>query len=491
MSGSAATAVANAMALTGSVWVPQSALKFVPSPADKDIVLYNGFVTIRKAAMMETELAENMMRILKCAHQITIDATLIDSYIDEFEEKKNEGRKLHIHQRDAVHMVVNQPFSIFTGGPGTGKTTTLSAIAYVLRKIFPLYRIVYTAPTGKAARRIAESTGENATTLHKKLGLGYGNRPERFFEEVIFIDESSMADLELASTLFQALMVGQKVVLVGDVDQLPSVGIGAVLRDAIASGCIPCTMLTKTFRQDNSSTLFENIQNFREGTLNLIEGSDFKPIRLAPETGMNDIAITLRETYLQAVEKYGLENVVMLIPYRRYNTSVISADFMSSFIQGKINPEKTGYAHEKENHTRFFKKGDYVMQLENRKECANGEVGIVTDVTPSGVLCEFNGESVFYEGKNLEQLALAYAMSIHKSQGSEYPCVIMCLLNKHKTMLNRNLLYTGVTRAKKECILFYQDEAIETAVKTKADQERFSFLAEKLKMLDIQYRVSA
>ena len=226
--------------------------------------------------------------------------------------------KLHEHQVDGVIMVVNNNFSVLTGGPGTGKTTVLSAITYVLRKLNDKVKIVFTAPTGKAARRISESTGENASTLHKKLGIGYQETEgEPFYEDVLFIDESSMNDTSLTATLSKAMMNGRKIVFIGDVNQLPSVGNGAVLRDLIASNVVPVTMLTHTFRQDNSSCLYANICNVREGKPVFKDGKDFHPMLLDENCTEQEAMKTLQNIYAKEIEKYGKENVVVLLPYRK------------------------------------------------------------------------------------------------------------------------------------------------------------------------------
>ncbi len=471
---------------TGSVWLKDSDVKDKVDLHQPNLLHYKGFTTIDKVGDMESRVAENIMRLKWLNTRLDVSDAIINSYIEEFEQTENEGRQLHYKQKDGVRMAVRESICVLTGGPGTGKTTVLSCMVYVLRKLQSDNRVVFTAPTGKAANRIKESTGENATTTHKKLGLGRGNKPETFWEDTFIMDESSMADLVLADALFKAIPLGKKLILVGDEEQLPSVGIGAVLRDIIASGVIECTMLTKTFRQDDSSTLFQNIKNIKEGLVELVEGSDFHPIELSQEISLNDIAITLRNNYIEMVEKYGIDDVCLLVPYRQ-SRQTISSDVMSPFIQKAVNKNTVGYKSRKF----FFSKDDRVMQLENRTECANGDIGIVLEANETGVIVDFFGTQVHYEtAEELETLALAYSMTIHKSQGSEYKAVIMCLLDSHEKMLNRNLIYTGVTRAKKECFLYYQPKALEKAIKTKADENRYSFLVEKLRALDIEYRLA-
>lgn len=501
MAATALNIVSKCLLSTGSTWATRQQLidhmkKTEGHMSDIEegvrrgqIVQYKDCYSIKKYAEYEDKIAYHIMRIQFINPAKQYPEYVIRHLISEFEEKENEGRKLHCHQIDAVIMVVNNNVSVLTGGPGTGKTTVLSAITYVLRHLKKEVNIVFTAPTGKAARRITESTKEFACTLHKQFGIGYETKKaDAFFQDVLLVDESSMNDVEISALLFEAVRDGRKVVYIGDVDQLPSVGSGAVLRDIIASGVIPVTMLTHTFRQDNNSVLFKNICNIRNGIPELMEGPDFHTIRL-PKGDQHKAALEhVCKAYEAAVEKYGAEHVVALIPYRK---SGFCSNVVNNILQQMLNPEKQGYRHtnESEHNTIFFKRGDFVMQLENREECANGDVGKIIDVSAEGVKVEYASTIVMYEPQELEQLALAYAMTIHKSQGSEYKFVIMVLLDDHKEMLQRNLIYTGITRAKAECLLIYQQKALETAIATKAEASRLTMLAEKLREIRAQYKM--
>ena len=468
----------------------------VNAAEQKRLVKYGELYTLRKYADMENQIVSDIFRLQYVVKATRYPERRIRFFIDEFERTENDGRKLHSHQADAVVMVVNNNFSILTGGPGTGKTTILKAIAYVLRRLKNETSIVFTAPTGKAARRIKESTGENAVTIHKKLGLGYSSsNPDNFFEDVLFIDESSMLDVDIASALFQAVKSGRKLVLVGDVDQLPSVGPGAILRDLIRAGLktkvIPITMLTYTFRQDNGSTLSTNINNIRNGNSRLVSGPDFNPILLPKDSRENTEARALQlicSEYKNAVDKYGIENVVVLLPYRRKG---ICSNTMNRYLQKMMNKNTQCYRHHssKDNITIDFKEGDFAMQLDNREECANGDVGQVISVSERGVTVQFIDSTVTYAGNELDQLMLAYAITIHKSQGSEYKACISCLLDEHTAMQQRNLLYTGITRSKVEHTFIYQENAFKKAIQTLADEERISLLVEKMQNMQLQYRL--
>lgn len=463
---------------------------------DADIVVYEkyGWITLKEIAKIENEIAYNLMRLSRTSVPRKTDETTIRCLVKKFEKEENDGYELHYHQVDAVIMTVNSSLSILTGGPGTGKTTVLRAIAYVLRQLYEGIEISYAAPTGKAARRCTESTGEYACTGHKKLGLGRDGENcavNPIGEDVLFMDESSMNDIYLTKALSEAIQGQKRLVFVGDIDQLPSVGLGAVLRDIIASGVVPVTMLTHTFRQDNSSVLFKNICKVREGKSDFIRGKDFNPIKLEGTDITNRCIREILVQYKKSVNKYGMENTVCLLPYRRERGSKCCSNFLNNEIQKVINPQKTGFRHtDKDGNVRIFKLNDPVMQLVNRTECANGDVGKVIEVSQKGVVVQYTEDTVEYSPSDLNEIALAYAMSIHKSQGSEYSCVIMALLDEHVAMLQRNLIYTGITRAKKECVVMYEQKALDIAVNTIAEDSRNTLLAEKMQCLDAQYRLT-
>lgn len=485
---------------TGSTWATVSSLeealakqgiKYESWKSDSQFVFYEDFVTFRTVSADEDEIALSSLRLLHCGPPCAVSDEEIESLIDRFEKEENKGRKLHFHQRDAVRMVVKYNFSVLTGGPGTGKTTVLSCITYVLRKIREESRIIFTAPTGKAARRIKESTGEYASTTCKEFGITPEMSGAYEFEgDVLFIDESSMNDNTTLSLILEACPTGKKVCLVGDVNQLPSVGIGACLRDLIASAVIPVTKLTKTFRQDNSSKLFANIENIKNGSEEIVEGDDYHVYMIPEVTDVEAEQLAtdkIKELYTEKVKQYGAENVVILVPYR---LKKLCSNSINNVVQPLVNKKRQAYRYTNaENHTQFFMVDDFVMQLENRDECANGDVGQIISVSEKGVDVKYIDCTVHYELSELEQLALAYAMTIHKSQGSEYPCVIMCMLNEHVTMLSRNLLFTGVTRAKKECCLIYQKTAYKKAVSTIAEANRLTMLKIKLQKVAARYRM--
>lgn len=416
---------------TGSTWatradfvesLKKNGMNLSATNGDESIVSYNGLYTTADIDEQENQIAVHVLRLLLCSTPLVIEESKIDALIEKFEKEENGGRQLHYHQKDGVKMVVKYGFSILTGGPGTGKTTVLSCITYVLRAIKRDAAIKYTAPTGKAARRISESTGEYASTTFKEFGITPDCKvADEFDGDVLFVDESSMNDNEIFSIFIEACKTGTKVCLVGDIDQLPSVGLGACLRDLIASKTVPVTMLTHTFRQDNSSKLFANIVNIRTGCTEIVQGDDYKAYEIPnvrDDKAEEQLAMkNLKEVYLEQAAKYGAENVVVLVPYRR---SMFCSNWCNLEIQKLANRRTLGYrySNEAENCTFFFKEDDFVMQLENREECANGDVGQVIHVSAEGVTVRFIDCDVHYYPEELYQLTLAYAMSIHSAKRS-------------------------------------------------------------------------
>lgn len=491
-----------ALNLSGSSWTTlkdlDSALSRLRIPRngmddlirDGKIVFYDDvslgpLFTVPRVYEKERHLARNMIRVKSApSHRRYPDDFKIQKMIEDFGNET--GKHLCDEQQDAVIKALKNLVLILTGGPGTGKTCTLNTIDHCLR-LCGYKDILYAAPTGKAARRVTESTGKEACTLHKMIKITKENmRPSSLKGEVIIVDEVSMLDLDVADALFEAVPSGMKVILVGDTDQLPSVGKGAVLRDVIGSGVIPVARLIKTFRQGNESLIFTNMKKIRDGNPDLEVGEDFA---IAMPNKRYSAVDEILAIYMSEYERLGgNDELCLLTPFRRRKFAS-SSEALNAKLQGMINPSGLSLPGACEE---VFRKGDPVMQTQNRKECANGDVGRVIDTSQSGLVVRFTDGAVTYSKKELleGQLTLSYAMSIHKSQGSEYKSVITTILNEHSVMLQRNLLYTAVTRAKKNCFLVCEEDAVKKAVSTVADKGRLTKLSEWLRREDFMEKTS-
>ena len=484
-------AIETFLRITGSTWIDEDSLrKNFSSLRDLKQLQESGkiiaarkdnnskwFFTLPKYHETENSLCKNIIRL------ISVPAVELDrGYVDTLIHKASA--KLHIQLGDeqyaAVVMAVYSTVCILTGSAGTGKTSVLKVIREVLKMINNDCTILFTAPTGKAARKITESVGDKAYTLHKKLKITENNmNSSPLIVDILISDETSMLDLFVADATFKAIQTGSKVILVGDIKQLPSIGVGAVLRDLISSGILPVTMLNRTYRQDNSTILFANIINICNGINKVESGVDFLVANPSAEHSAVSLIIS---AYIVAVKKYGVESTVCLTPFRKGKKG---SDNLNKILQNIINPkspQKKEIAYHNQFTDAIFRENDMVMQLKNRLECANGDVGKIIEVNEdkNEVIVQYIDGCVTYYHSQLYQITLSYAMSIHKSQGSEYPAVVMCILNEHKRMLERNLLYTGVTRAKKIIYLIYDASAYAAAINNTSYTKRITMLSEKL-----------
>jgi exodeoxyribonuclease V alpha subunit len=403
---------------------------------------------------------------------------------------------LTFEQRLAVEKANQEGVLLITGGPGTGKTTTVRS----LTQLFSLkeQRIVLAAPTGRAAKRLAEATGEKAKTIHRLLefgytpgvGLKYGRNEECPLEaDVVIIDEASMIDLLLFHHLLKAITPGTKLILVGDQDQLPSVGAGSVLRDLIASGVIPTVRLKTVFRQSKTSKIVTNAHRVNEGLMPELKGAnDFYFIREPEPAKITEAIVRLVGVRLPRYLKCDpIEEIQVLSPMRKTVTGV---ENLNLELQRILNPESSSkpellYAE------RLFRQGDKVMQIKNdyQKMIFNGDMGRILKIDPEEeelvvTFTEEKGERlVTYEYEELDELVLAYAISVHKSQGSEYPVIVLPVTTQHFLLLQRNLFYTAITRAKKMVVLVGTKKALAIAVKNNKIEKRNSWLDQLLKEL--------
>lgn len=387
-------------------------------------------------------------------------------------------------QKEAIEKAINNRISIITGGPGVGKTTVIKAICDMYEEISTRTLILMASPTGRAAKRMEETTGREAKTIHRLLhynpsegGFQYNKDDQLPGPGLLIIDEFSMCDVELAAALFEAIPVNMQVVLVGDVDQLPSVGPGYVLGDLIASGKIPTTRLKYNYRQANGSMISAYANMTCEGLAPPQESEgDYEFAEIyEPEEGLVCIA-----QYIKQLQRNGLStNIItdfqILAPMHKGKLGTKS---LNELAKSLLNPP-----HEKKPECGQFRLGDKVMVTKNDYTLGvfNGDIGRVVSVCKGTVeVAISNGEQVKFEGEDLGLLQLAYAVTIHKSQGSEFPIVIMPLVRHHYIMLQRNLIYTGMTRARNKLVLVADPQAVKKAVHNNKVERRYSLLAERL-----------
>ena len=386
-------------------------------------------------------------------------------------------------QADAIRQAAVSKVMILTGGPGTGKTTTTKGIISAYQS-FGL-KILLAAPTGRAAKRMTETTGLEAKTIHRLLECkppeGYQKNEENPLEgDVLIVDECSMIDLVLMNSLLKAIPAGMRLVLVGDIDQLPSVGAGNVLRDLIDSGVVPVIRLTRIFRQAQTSRIIMNAHRINEGQMpDLSNGKEtdfFFTTKEDPEEAVREI-VSLVQHKLSRYYRTPSSQIQVLTPMQK---GVVGATNLNLALQEALNPQGDGLRRS----GFIFRRDDKVMQIRNNydKEVFNGDIGIIesVDLQNRTLKVNFDQHVVEYESSELDELVHAYATTIHKAQGSEYPIVVMPVLMNHYVMLQRNLIYTGITRAKKILVMVGTRKALSCAVRNVTVTRRNTLLKERL-----------
>ena len=402
---------------------------------------------------------------------------------------RQDGIRLSPAQQDAVQAALTHNVVVLTGGPGTGKTTTIRTILRLLE--LRGSRVVLAAPTGRAAKRLAELTGHEAKTIHRLLEFspqaGYQfqrNEENPLKADHIIVDEASMLDLLLTYHLLKAISANARLLLVGDVDQLPSVGAGNVLRDLIDSGQVAVVRLDTIFRQSKDSWIIENAHRINRGELPQFhwDASDFFLFPAEDPARAAELVVDLVANRIP--RKFGFDprkDIQVLCPMHRGIAGVVN---LNEQLQATLNPSDAGKA-ERRASGRLFRMGDRVMQIRNNydKDTFNGDTGIITgiDLEDQIVHVLMDDRRVAYDFIELDDLMLAYAISVHKSQGSEYPVVVIPLVTQHYMMLQRNLLYTAVTRAQKLVVIVGSRRAIGMAVKNRQVVNRHTGLQQRLR----------
>lgn len=403
--------------------------------------------------------------------------------------EKDNQIQLAQKQKEAIKACLHHGVLVLTGGPGTGKTTVIKGILSILKAQGLKIRLA--APTGRAAKRLSETTGQKALTIHRlleannlaqddNLQLGFSKDiDDQLDADVIILDEVSMVDIVLMHHFLNAVPDGCRIILVGDTDQLPAVGPGSVLKDIIRSQKIPAIRLDEIFRQAQTSMIIQNAHIINAGRLPDIrkQYSDFVFYELNDDTSITQKILDLCTKDLPHEGFDVLKDVQILSPMHRFLCGVENLNLM---LQEQLNPKKN--QDELKYSSQTFRVGDKVMHIRNnyQKNVFNGDIGFIQDINNEKLTVDYFDHIVTYEKNELNELTLAYASSVHKSQGSEYKVVIIPLSTSHYIMLQRNLLYTAITRAKQKVIIIGSKKALMTAIQSNRTQKRYTLLAERL-----------
>jgi exodeoxyribonuclease V alpha subunit len=441
-------------------------------------------VYLARFHVSEQGIAKRMHELLRYPRQLP----LVDK--EEVLRSAEEELKLALspQQLKAVRDSMDSKVMVITGGPGTGKTTIIKAIISIQHRMGRT--VMLAAPTGRAAKKMGESTGHEAKTLHRLLefspkdGKFKKDEDNPLDADTFIIDEASMVDTTLMYYLLKAIPLQASLILVGDVDQLPSVGAGSVLKDIIDSAVLPVVRLNEIFRQSQESMIIVNAHRVNGGLMPTTRGdgkhrADFHFIEVEdPEKALERIVGLCRERIPKLYGYRSVEDIQVLTPMHR---GTVGAANLNIELQKQLNPS----TDEISRSGRTFKKGDKVMQIRNNydKDVYNGDIGriIKIDREDQEIAVNFDGKFVSYDFSEMDELVLAYATSVHKAQGSEYPCIVMPVLIQHYILLQRNLLYTGITRGKRLVVLVGTRKALGIAVRNNKPQLRHTLLRERLR----------
>lgn len=428
---------------------------------NKKIAGANGYFYLREDWEMERNLAERIYTLGQ-SQPTEEEAARFCAAFDLWREQ-HPDIKLHANQTSAVYAAANL-FSVVTGGPGTGKTTVLKAIMETYAILFPDSPITLMAPTGLAAKRMTESCERKALTIHKALGLTPANtasgfeaaKDKRISGGLIIVDEFSMVGIHLANFLLSAIDVGTdtRIVFVGDIDQLPPVTPGCVLHDLIYCGKVHVTRLTKNFRQASGSCIADVAIKINTGNVRQIRFEN--DCQFMDTNNDEEIRQNVLKMYMRSIKKFGFEQTFCITPTHNSTTDPLSSNSLNRTLQDIVNPLTPNKDEVVVGNWRF-RVGDRVINKKNTEDVINGDIGYITEIVPEDVgvslKIDFSGNEITFPPEKLKNLELAYAITVHSSQGCEFASVIMPISAKHHFMLTRNLVYTAVTRAKKNMLL--------------------------------------
>lgn len=433
----------------------------------------------------EKKVATRLLQLQQATEPLSEDN--LSLFIKVWE--KDNQIQLAQKQKEAIKACLHHGVLVLTGGPGTGKTTVIKGILSILKAQGLKIRLA--APTGRAAKRLSETTGQKALTIHRlleannlaqddNLQLGFSKDiDDQLDADVIILDEVSMVDIVLMHHFLNAVPDGCRIILVGDTDQLPAVGPGSVLKDIIRSQKVPAIRLDEIFRQAQTSMIIQNAHIINAGRLPDLrkQYSDFVFYELNDDTSITQKILDLCTKDLPHEGFDVLKDVQILSPMHRFLCGVENLNLM---LQEQLNPKKN--QDELKYSSQTFRVGDKVMHIRNnyQKNVFNGDIGFIQDVNNEKLTVDYFDHIVTYKKNELNELTLAYASSVHKSQGSEYKVVIIPLSTSHYIMLQRNLLYTAITRAKQKVIIIGSKKALMTAIQSNRTQKRYTLLAERL-----------
>ena len=444
-------------------------------------------VYLARFYVSETGVAENLARIISTPKKIR----LIDS--DRAIERVQKKIRLDLAQKqiEAIKAAISDKVMVITGGPGTGKTTIINAVIKIYEKLGA--RIMLAAPTGRASKRMSEATGYPAKTIHRMLEFslqkgGFQRDQDRPLEvDVLILDEVSMMDTILMHHLLKAVPKDATLIMVGDVNQLPSVGAGSVLRDVIDSGRVPVVELNEIFRQAGESQIIINAHKINNGLIPEFghERKGLEDFYFIEQDDQEQVLEIIKELVINRIpRRFGLDPIDGIQVLSPMHKGTAGTENLNTVLQDVLNPCKIMLIRGDRN----FRLYDKVMQIRNNyeKEVFNGDIGRITEIDPEDqkVTVTYDCLPVSYEYSELDEIVLAYAISVHKSQGSEYPAVVIPVLGQHYILLQRNLIYTAVTRGKSLVVMVGSKKALAMGIKNDRIMERYTRLAERLKRTD-------